>query len=222
MALEERRFYYLTDLICAEDDCPRARVQVLAIVRRNLGEGTVSDLLQNVIDHFAHLEFTKSRPCRTRAHAYDPSPISSKLLHEVPVGDRQATLEMLLEPKEERDWNLHHLAVPYASKALLIIERNPKEMARTSILFAIAHRHRAQLVGEESSASVHPRSSWKDRASLIRCPSCVLPESRSSRRSESRREEHLPTVAELLRDQRVVAPGNQSIAWTVSSRTGAT
>ena len=93
--LKERRFYYLTDLICAEDDLARAlALQVLAIVRRNLGEGTVSDLLQNVIDHFAHLEFTKGgvdRAGRERTHTIHRQSRPNSL-HEVPVGDRQATL----------------------------------------------------------------------------------------------------------------------------------
>ena len=81
MALERASILLPDGLDLREDDSARAlALQVLAIVRRNLGEGTVSDLLQNVIDHFAHLEFTKGESTVQDASArIRLSPISSKL-----------------------------------------------------------------------------------------------------------------------------------------------
>ena len=215
--LKERRFSRLTDLICAEDDLARAlALQVLAIVRRNLGEGTVSDLLENVIDHFAHLEFTKGESTVQDASARIRfiANLVQTLCMRYPSAIARRLFEMLLEPKEERDWNLHHLAVPYASKALLmIIERNPKEMARyvhlvRDLLTVTEHSwlEKRELRLGPSEIELE-RSCIPDQVSVVRAAGITLIATFGKSAKE-----HLPTVAELLRDQRVVAPGNQSIA----------
>ena len=208
------RFAYVADLICVQDRLARAlALQVLAIVRDCLDEKTVLVLLDNVVGYFAHMDFMKGEP--TVHEVSERMRLIAELVETFCMGYPSAVarglFELLLEPEEEWDWDLHHLATPYASKALMmIIERKPKETAR--------HVH---LVRDLLTVTEH---SWLEKRELRLGPSEVkwctekgwIPDQVSIMRAAGitliatfgkSAKEYLPMVAELLRDQRVIAPG---------------
>lgn len=208
------RFSYVADLICVQDRLARAlALQVLAIVRDCLDEKTVSVLMENVVGYFAHMDFMKGEP--TVHEVSERMRFIAELVETFCMGYPSAVarglFELLLEPEDEWDWDLHHLATPYACKALvMIIERKPKETAR--------HVH---LVRDLLTVTEH---SWLEKRELRLGPSEVkwctekgwIPDQVSIMRAAGitliatfgkSAKEYLPMVAELLRDQRVIAPG---------------
>lgn len=208
------RFSYVADLICVQDRLARAlALQVLAIVRDCLDEKTVLVLLENVVGYFAQMDFMKGEP--TVHEVSERMRFIAELVETFCMGYPSAVarglFELLLEPEEEWDWDLHHLTTPYACKSLLmIIERKPKETAR--------HVH---LVRDLLTVTEH---SWLEKRELRLGPSEVkwctekgwIPDQVSIMRAAGitliatfgkSAKEYLPMVAELLRDQRVIAPG---------------